>query len=172
MADGGDQAQHEHGEAGNLHDRGDGADAVAPVLDFDNLQGENQDEGELHDFVGLEVHGKARDDAGEDQPVPVSVPLQSQRSEEEQEQENTADEQQLPPFLSKKLKINKGKQYIGQDPKRNGSGLNDNGAADKLVLSLPPGGGVDEGQPEGAGRQTQPQQDDVALFKEILDGRE
>ena len=39
VTDSGNQAQHKHGEAGNLHDGGDRADAVAPVLNFNDLQG-------------------------------------------------------------------------------------------------------------------------------------
>jgi len=168
VTDGGDQSQHEHGEAGNLHHRGDGTYAVPPVLDFDDLEGQDQNKGDLYDLVGLEHHGEA----GELEPVPVAVAGNPKWGEQQKQEQDAADQKQLPPFFGEQLEIHKGEQYVGHHSQADGDGLDEHRPVDELVwLVLVLGGGVDEGQAEGAGGQAQPQQDFVACFPKLLDGR-
>ena len=165
-ADSRDEAQREHGEAADLHHRGDGADAVAPVLDCDDQQGQNQDKRDFNDLVGLNHHRKM----GDLNPVPVAVAFHSPGGEDHEQQEDAAEEHQLPPFFGEQLKVHKGEQHVGDDPQADGDGLDDYRPVEKLarrILVL--GSGENEGQAKGTGSQTQPQQNDVAFFPKFLD---
>ena len=68
-ADGGDQAQHKDSVSTDLDDGGDGADVLPVVLNFYDLQSQHQDEGDLYNLVGLNIHGEFWNDTGDDQPV-------------------------------------------------------------------------------------------------------
>jgi hypothetical protein len=54
--------------AADLDQGGEGADALPTVLNLGDLEGKEQDEGDLDDLIGLDLQGKARD------VQPVQVP--------------------------------------------------------------------------------------------------
>ena len=161
MTDGGNKAQHEYSEAANLHDGGDGTDAVAPVLNLDNQEGKNQDKWDFYNLIGLKHHGEM----GNLNPVPVAITFNPPGGEEHQKKKDAAGQHQLPPLFGEQPEVHKGEQQIGHDAQSNGNGLDNDGAVGVLVA----GSGINEGQSEGACGQAQPQQNDVALFPKFLD---
>ena len=54
--------------AADLDQGGEGADALPTVLNLGDLEGKEQDEGDLDDLIGLDLQGKDRD------VQPVQVP--------------------------------------------------------------------------------------------------
>ena len=167
-ADGGDEAQHKHGKAADLHDGGDGADVHAPVPDSADEQGEQQDKGQLVDLVGLEVHGELGDELGQLQPVPIAVDGQPQGGEQQQQHDHAENEQTLPVLFGEQLKVHRCHDHIGDDTQENGHQLDDH----LFIIVLPPGGGVDEYHAEAAGRQAQGEQNAVPFLKKLPKGRE
>lgn len=86
-ADSGDQAQHKYRISPNLKDGGDGADVPALALYFGNLERQQEDKGNFDNFVGLQVHGEA----GDVQPVAVSVYFHAKGRKNQQNQRHAAE---------------------------------------------------------------------------------
>ena len=140
---------------------------MAPVLDLGDLEGQQQDEGELDDLVGLEIHGESGNNPVQSQPVPVSAHRFSQRREEQEDQNYAETKQQLPVFFREQLKIYKSEQHVGNHAQADADHLDQ----DRLDAAFIAGGGVDQDQSETAGHQTQGQQDQIALSEELTNGR-
>ena len=155
-ADDGDEAQHKDRVPADLNDGGNGADVQPPVLYFYDLEGQKEDKGNFDDLIGLDIHRKAGDNAGEDQPVQVAgVVVLPQGSEEEEHKEDVEGQNGLPALFQKELKIHKGEQHIGRRPQKDGHKLDEHEAHPPRLAEVLRSR-VDQGQPEGWPPDTEP----------------
>ena len=134
-------------------------------MDFCDQKGEQENERELINLVGLYLHGKA----GNIQPVQIArVMVCAQWGEQQEDKQNAGPKHQLPVFLHEQLKVDEGTQDIDDDSQKNRYGLDDNSP----VVPVVPGGGIDQRHAIGAGQQTQEQKELVPFFPELLKGGE
>ena len=93
-------------------------------MDFCDQKGEQENERELIDLVGLYLHGKT----GNVQPVQIAcVVVGAQWGEQQEDEQDAGPKHQLPVFLYEQLKVDEGTQDIDDGSQKNGHALDDNG---------------------------------------------
>ena len=101
-ADGGDKAHHKQGVPPHLEQGGQGADVPLVLLNPVDLIGQQEDEGDFHHLVGLDVQRKA----GDGQPVQVArAVVGAQRGAQQQDKADVKEHQKLPAPGGEQLKV-------------------------------------------------------------------
>ena len=145
---------------------------MSAVLEFRELDGEEEDEGDLDDLVWLDIHREMWDDAGDDEPVQITgVVVFSERSQKEEEEDDVEDEEKFPAFFNEELKIDEGEEDVDEDAQQDCDKL-DRDEAQPAHIAYVLGRGEDEEQAEATGDEAEDEQDEVAFFEEVPEGRE
>ena len=115
---------------------------MALVLKSGDLKGQEEDEGDLDDLVGLDVHGEAGDDPVQGQPVPVAARLHAQGGQKEEDQGKTEEQEPFPVLFGEQLEIHVGQDHVRHHTQTDADELHQN----NFVVVLKAGGGVDQHQ--------------------------